>query len=114
MAQAAFCDKKQCRYHAANGAREIAQQRRQGPTCTLLLSNFRHTLSDVARVLGVTRERARQIEIDALAKVARRLVVAGVIQKTDMDPVRFRRLIDISRRASHQALVPQLHIRKGV
>jgi hypothetical protein len=60
-----------CRYHLARpdqGGRQLQATR----DCALTVANEGpHTLEEIAQVLGMTRERARQIEATATAKLER-------------------------------------------
>ena len=70
------CPFVHCRYHLATKVLEGSRQLkvrfipRGEDTCALdVADRGRHTLEDVGALLGVTRERARQIEVSALLKL---------------------------------------------
>lgn len=74
-ASEAWCSHTECRYHLANrqpGEHHVEPLR----DCALSVANEGpHTLEEVARVSGVTREWVRQLEASALEKLARSRVL---------------------------------------
>lgn len=66
----AWCSNTECRYHLANrlpGEHHVEPLR----DCALSVANRGpHTLEEVARISGVTREWVRQLEASALEKLA--------------------------------------------
>jgi len=107
-----ICPLKYCRYHIAHDARGTAVTKQQGQTCVLKMTTRDHTLNEVGITLGVTRERVRQLEVIAVAKMARGLRRVGLISDGDITPKRLRQLMDICRRTSHSSYSPQKHRRK--
>lgn len=66
------CTQTQCRYHL--GVRNLDAALLSGdetlPTCALeVAGNGPHTLEDISQLLGVTKERVRQLEAAALRKL---------------------------------------------
>ena len=75
------CPVEWCRYHRRSGMRKSAFDKtdQEGDTCVLRLSQGgAHTLEEVGRSFGVTRERIRQMELAALAKVGAALSRIGL------------------------------------
>lgn len=65
------CERTECRYHLANRQRG-EHQLDPSRDCALVVANEgEHTLEEVARISGLTREWVRQLEGKALAKLAR-------------------------------------------
>jgi DNA-binding CsgD family transcriptional regulator len=74
------CQETQCRYHIHSDARadQIASIPRQPVTCSLKLADRGGmTLEEVGNVLGITRERVRQIEGKAVKRMDRLLRLSG-------------------------------------
>ena len=107
LSKRGICPLRYCRYHIAHDARGTAITKQKGQTCVLKMSTRDHTLTEVGITLGVTRERVRQLEVNAVAKVARGLRKVGLISDRDITPERLRQLMDISRRASHTSYSPR-------
>jgi len=107
LSKSGICPLKYCRYHIAHDARDTALTKQRGQPCVLKLTTRDHTLNEVGITLGVTRERVRQLEVNAVAKVAKGLRRAGLINDRDITPERLRQLMDISRRASHTSYSPR-------
>ena len=112
LSKRSICPLKYCRYHIAHAATFTARTKQRGQTCILKMASRDHTLNEVGITLGVTRERVRQLEVNAVAKVARGLKRAGLINEGDITPARLRQLMDINRRATHTSYSPQKHKRK--
>jgi len=74
-ASEAWCTRTECRYHLANrqpGEHHVEPLR----DCALSVANEGpHTLEEVARVSGVTREWVRQLEASAFEKLAGSMVL---------------------------------------
>jgi Sigma-70, region 4 len=107
LSKRGICPLKYCRYHIAHDARDTALTKQRGQTCVLKMTTRDHTLNEVGITLGVTRERVRQLEVNAVAKVARGLRRVGLINDRDITPERLRQLMGISRRASHTSYSPR-------
>ena len=107
-----ICPLRYCRYHIAHDARDTAITKQRGQTCVLKITTRDHTLNEVGIILGVTRERVRQLEVNAVARVAKGLRRIGLITDGDITPERLRQLMDINRRATHTSYSPQKHKRK--
>ena len=60
-------------------------------------SNYNYTLTEVAKELGVGRERARQIEVKALEKVRIALAARGITPTTLDDYTSQPMLFDIKK-----------------
>lgn len=70
------------------GARAVRRQATKPlkPVRDSLVADGRHhTLSEVAQSLGITKERARQIEAQALAKVRKALKARGITEQEWFD-----------------------------
>ena len=66
----AWCSHTECRYHLAH---RLPGEHHVNPLrdCALSVANEGpHTLEEVARISGVTREWVRQLEVSALGKLA--------------------------------------------
>lgn len=77
-----FCPLSFCRFHVQSDMRDksIRKQISGTDTCVLRLAhNNPHTLDEVGRILGFTRERSRQIELKALERTGKRLTLMGVL-----------------------------------
>ena len=107
LGKRSICPLSYCRYHIAHGAEEAAIIKQRGQTCTLKMTTRDHTLNEVGITLGITRERVRQLEVNAVAKVARGLRRIGLLGDKDVTPERLRQLLDISRRATHTSYSPR-------
>jgi hypothetical protein len=112
LSKHSICPLKYCRYHIAHDARDTALTKQRGEMCVLKMTARDHTLNEVGIILGVTRERVRQLEVNAIAKVCRGLKRLGLIVEGDIGPERWRVLMDINRRACHTSYSPQKHRRK--
>lgn len=57
------CAHYECRYHAVEFTMRgpLPTLRRKGPDCTLLLSHEPQTVTTIARVLGLSRQRVQEI-----------------------------------------------------
>lgn len=102
-----ICPLRYCRFHIAHDARDTARTKQRGQTCVLKMTTRDHTLNEVGIILGVTRERVRQLEVNAVARVAKGLRKVGLINDRDITPERLRQLMDINRRASHTSYSPR-------
>jgi len=70
------CPRSECRHHVHNSAKEsqVAKSALSRNTCALKLANRGGiTLDEIGDLLGLTRERVRQIEVHALGKLFRGL-----------------------------------------
>ena len=77
------CVHVSCRYHLAHpdrGARLLSATR----DCALLVANEGpHTLEEIAQVLGMTRERVRQIEETAIVKLQGKVALKRLHETID-------------------------------
>lgn len=77
------CPHTDCRFHLAEQAHRRGLPSPRQPsgaeTCALdVADDGPHTLDEIGEILGVTRERIRQIEAGALAKLAPLVLQAGI------------------------------------
>ncbi|MFZ5894771.1 MAG: sigma factor-like helix-turn-helix DNA-binding protein [Myxococcota bacterium] len=77
------CAQLDCRYHLAHpdrGARRLSVTR----DCALAVANEGpHTLQEVARTLGITRERVRQIEEAAIRKLRSKIELQMLYEEVE-------------------------------
>lgn len=88
------CPFSYCRFHVQSGmqSKAINKQSPRADTCILRVAvDNPHTFDEVGRMFGVTRERARQIELKALFQIGVNLSRMGVISRNQMKPRRKRR-----------------------
>jgi hypothetical protein len=88
------CPVEWCRFHISCGMRDNAIEKLSpdSDTCVLRMAcESSNTLEEVGRAFCVTRERIRQIEKSALARVSMALVRAGVISQAEVEASRHAR-----------------------
>lgn len=77
------CVHVSCRYHLAHPDRD-GRPLSATRDCALAVANEGpHTLEEIARILGLTRERVRQIEEAAMAKLERRAALKKLYEQTE-------------------------------
>lgn len=96
------CPVEWCRYHVRCGMRDDAAGKLDpdSDTCVLRMAcGSPHTLDEVGKAFGVTRERIRQIELMALSKAGLGLVRIGVVLPAEVESERLIKIRDAVRRA---------------
>lgn len=82
------CPVDWCRHHLDcidYGAHSVIVDRGIHDTCSLRIAyQMPHTLEEVATMLGVTRERIRQIEVRAIQRAGRSMIRLGLIEDDDI------------------------------
>jgi hypothetical protein len=90
------CPVEWCRFHVSSGGMRDSAMEKLSPesdTCVLRMSSgFPHTLEEVGDAFGVTRERARQIELAALFHLRLGLVRIGAISETEIEASRLSKI----------------------
>jgi hypothetical protein len=95
------CPVEWCRFHVCCGMRDAAVGRMSADsdTCVLRMAHGSpHTLQEVGKAFGLTRERIRQVEQTALSRVGMGLVRIGAISQAEIDAERLVRIRLASRR----------------
>jgi len=75
------CPQSNCRHHIHNSAKEsqIARSALTRTTCSLKLAEKGSlNLEEIGGLLGITRERVRQVELGGLTKLKKNLVKLGI------------------------------------
>jgi len=90
------CPVEWCRFHVSSGGMRDSAMEKLSPgsdTCVLRMSaGCPHTLEEVGTAFGVTRERARQIELSALHGLRLGLVKIGAISQAEIDASRLSKI----------------------
>jgi hypothetical protein len=80
------CPHSTCRYHVHNSAKDcqIDRSALTRTTCSLKLAERGGMgLEEIGNVMGITRERVRQIELNALTKLKRGLEKKGLLDDVE-------------------------------